>query len=66
MISIESLLALRAVCIDYHSGQGSRGYRLITILSRGIERRYKMDMHVDTGMIVKWGHFWEKYYGDKL
>jgi hypothetical protein len=66
MLTIESLIALRAVCIDYHSGQDSRGYRLITLLSRGIERRHSMGSHVNFGMTVKWGSFWEEKYGKIL
>lgn len=38
-MSLNKLLALRAFASDYHSGQDSRGYRLLSLTSLRLEKR---------------------------
>ena len=69
------LLALYVLCNDYHSGQSSRGYRLLCLLDRKLRRLNKRygyaDVHLMDGTAerVRKAEFYpelEERYKDKL
>lgn len=70
-MSLNKLLALRAFASDYHSGQDSRGYRILSLTILRLEKRpiYRLgnqDALLDKGRRSKiYGHLVRKY-ADKI
>jgi hypothetical protein len=68
------LRAVYVLCSDYHSGQGSRGYRLLCVLDRKLKRMaktlgYAKYAHTEQAEKVRKHPFYklmEERYKDKL
>ena len=65
----ESAVVLYAVCADYHSGQASRGYRLLCAAGRYLQRHWGIDRPLEFRVRPQTSGLYREIvnaYGDKL
>lgn len=72
-MSLKKLLALRAFAMDYHSGQWSRGYKILSMTSLRIEKHkdkpntWEMyDRMIENARKTKLYKTLVERYGDKI